>query len=73
LSILGSESEIYVSYTQKIRKEYSIYPDLLYRPGRKKVLEHFLKSESIFKTEYFKEKYELRARENILSEIESLS
>jgi predicted metal-dependent HD superfamily phosphohydrolase len=73
LSILGSESEKYVSYTQKIRKEYSIYPDLLYKPGRKKALEHFLKSESIFKTEYFKEKYELRARENILSEIEALS
>lgn len=69
LSILGKDFEAYVVYTQQIRKEYSIYPDFLYRPGRRKVLEHFLQSESIFKTDYFKEKYETRARENIASEL----
>lgn len=73
LSILGQESEKYLDYTQKVRKEYSIYPDFLYNPGRKKVLQHFLESESIFKTEYFKEKYEQQARKNILSEIEYLN
>ncbi|SEM43299.1 Predicted metal-dependent phosphohydrolase, HD superfamily [Chryseobacterium taichungense] len=73
LSVLGQKSEKYIEYTQKIRKEYSIYPDLLYKPGRKKVLHHFLESESIFKTNYFREKYEDQARKNILLEIESLN
>jgi len=72
LSILGKDWETYFDYTQKIRKEYSIYPDLLYKPGRKKVLKHFLELENIFKTDYFKEKYEMRARKNILFEIERL-
>lgn len=72
LSILGQDAETYREYTQKIRKEYSLYPDLLYKPGRKKVLRHFLELDSIFKTEDFREKYEKRARENILFEIENL-
>lgn len=70
LSVLGQKPEKYNDYTQKVRKEYSIYPDFLYKPGRKKVLQHFLESENIFKTEYFKEKYERQARKNILSEID---
>ncbi|MDQ0593559.1 putative metal-dependent HD superfamily phosphohydrolase [Chryseobacterium ginsenosidimutans] len=72
LSILGKDLESYINYTKKIRKEYSIYPDLLYKPGRKKVLLHFLKLENIFKTENFQEKYEVRARDNIQFEIASL-
>nr|WP_315028876.1 hypothetical protein [uncultured Chryseobacterium sp.] len=69
LSILGKDFETYSEYTKKIRKEYSIYPNILYNPGRKKVLRHFLELESIFKTKYFKEKYEIQARENISTEI----
>lgn len=72
LSILGKSDEAYLEYTKQIRKEYSIYPDFLYKPGRKKVLEHFLQLESIFKTEYFKEKYEIQARKNIESELKKL-
>lgn len=72
LSILGKDLESYLAYTQMIRKEYSIYPDLLYKPGRKKVLKHFLELNSIFKTDYFKEKYEVRAKENISTEIQLL-
>lgn len=72
LSILGKDPESYLAYTQMIRKEYSIYPDLLYKPGRKKILKHFLELNSIFKTEYFKEKYEAQARQNISTEIKLL-
>ncbi|WBV60203.1 hypothetical protein PFY12_14340 [Chryseobacterium camelliae] len=72
LSILGKELETYIDYTKKIRKEYSIYPDLLYRPGRKKVLKHFLAMENIFKTDYFREKYEKQAKKNIEWEIDRL-
>ncbi len=69
LAILGQNWEIYKNYIQQIRKEYSIYPDFIYKPGRKKVLTHFLEFEAIFKTNYFKEKYEENARENINREI----
>lgn len=72
LSILGKSSEAYSEYTKQIRKEYSIYPDFLYKPGRKKVLQHFLELENIFKTEYFRGKYEIQARENIESELKNL-
>ncbi len=72
LSILGKDPETYLDYTKKIRKEYSIYPDLLYKPGRKKALKHFLELENIFKTEDFREKYEKQARENIQFEIDRL-
>ncbi|WEK69857.1 MAG: hypothetical protein P0Y62_18875 [Candidatus Chryseobacterium colombiense] len=69
LSILGKDLETYMDYTKKIRKEYSIYPDLLYKPGRRKVLKHFLAMEKIFKTDYFREKYEEQAKKNIEWEI----
>ncbi|EJL74461.1 HD domain-containing protein [Chryseobacterium populi] len=72
LSILGKNLETYLDYTRKIRKEYSIYPDFLYKPGRKKVLQHFLELDNIFKTDYFKERYEVQAKLNIEYELRSL-
>ncbi|KAB1229546.1 hypothetical protein F8D52_16735 [Chryseobacterium viscerum] len=72
LSVLGKDFKTYLEYTQNIRKEYSIYPDFLYKPGRKKVLKHFLELESIFKTDYFKDKYEAQAKENIAAELQLL-
>ncbi|MDF3026059.1 MAG: hypothetical protein K0S23_366 [Fluviicola sp.] len=69
LSVLGEDWETYRAYTEKVRKEYAVYPDLLYNPGRKKVLRHFLEMEKIFKTDYFHEKLEATARQNILKEI----
>jgi len=69
LAILGQDWKIYENYIQQIRKEYSIYPDFMYKPGRKKVITHFLEFEEIFKTDYFKKKYEENARENIQREL----
>lgn len=69
LSILGATPERYQHYAAEVRKEYSIYPNLLYKPGRKKVLLHFLAMKRIFKTNEFYEKYELRARINMESEL----
>jgi predicted metal-dependent HD superfamily phosphohydrolase len=69
LSILGSSTESYRMYTNQIRKEYSIYPDLLYKPGRKKVLLHFLGMQNIFKSEFFRYKYESSARRNLENEL----
>lgn len=71
LSILGKDWNVYSDYFKNIRKEYHFYPDLIYYPGRKKVLKHFLEMERIFKTDAFYENYEKQARENILKELEN--
>jgi predicted metal-dependent HD superfamily phosphohydrolase len=71
LSILGSNPDSYKLYTQQVRKEYSIYPDLLYKPGRKKVLLHFLEMKEIYKSEYFRDRYEIGARRNLKWELDS--
>lgn len=69
LSILGAPYAAYETYFKQIRKEYGIYPGLVYWPGRKKVLQHFLTMPRIFKTGYFFEKYETQARKNLASEL----
>jgi predicted metal-dependent HD superfamily phosphohydrolase len=73
LSILGSPEAEYEQYCSNVRKEYSIYPDILYKPGRRKVLQHFLEMKSIFKTGFFATKFESAARINITNELKLLS
>ncbi|MNJ84361.1 hypothetical protein D3C87_18120 [compost metagenome] len=73
LSVLGQNWEIYSAYFKNVRQEYAIYPDLVYNPGRKNVLLHFLAMDRIFKTDYFFEKYEKPARENLRKEAELLA
>jgi predicted metal-dependent HD superfamily phosphohydrolase len=72
LSILGSDAATYQRYTDNIRKEYRIYPSFMYRPGRKKVLQHFLSLPRIFKTDHFYDLYEVQARINLHNESASL-
>jgi predicted metal-dependent HD superfamily phosphohydrolase len=72
LSILGSAPDAYLLYTKQIRKEYFIYPDLLYKSGRKKVLLHFLGMVHIFKSKFFRDKYEVAARRNLNNELACL-
>ena len=72
LSILGAPAKTYQEYTIQIRKEYSIYPNFLYRKGRKKVVRHFLGMPQIFKTSEFISEYEPQARENLKRELEQL-
>lgn len=69
LSILGKPWPVYEAYYRAVRKEYVIYPDFLYKPGRKKALKHFLDMEHIFKTPYFSATYENSARKNLHQEI----
>lgn len=69
LSILGSDPASYDLYSKNVRKEYGIFPDLIYNPGRKKVLEHFLSMDVIFKTPEFRGSLENQARENLQREL----
>ncbi|MDR6760211.1 putative metal-dependent HD superfamily phosphohydrolase [Flavobacterium sp. 2755] len=73
LKILARDWEDYKIYFEQIRKEYRIYPDFLYKPGRAKALKHFLENEFIFQTNEFRNLYEEKARINIEEEISLLT
>jgi predicted metal-dependent HD superfamily phosphohydrolase len=71
LSILGADWEVYKTYCQQIRREYAVYPDLLYNAGRKQVLQHFLNMGQIYKTDSFRP-LEHQARLNMAREISEM-
>lgn len=73
LSVLGKSTEEYKKYSENIRKEYRIYPDFMYRKGRKKVLKSILELDFIYKTDYFKQLYENQAKKNLTLELNQLS
>ncbi|NTS41990.1 hypothetical protein HRG84_13820 [Flavisolibacter sp. BT320] len=72
LSILGKPWSHYTAYKDKVRKEYAVYTDSIYRIGRRKVLETFLHREPLFKTKHFYDRYEITAKENLRKEWELL-
>ncbi len=72
LAILGQPWETYAKYIKNIRKEFSLYPSLVYIPGRQKVLKHFLAMNRIYKIDYFHNKFEKQANENLNREIVEL-
>ncbi|WP_298509587.1 hypothetical protein [uncultured Kordia sp.] len=69
LAILGASWKWYEDYTQKIRKEYAMFPDFMYKKGRKKVLQHFLERPRIYYTEKYYDLRETNARNNIQKEL----
>jgi predicted metal-dependent HD superfamily phosphohydrolase len=73
LSILGANEEMYQNYSQAIRREYSHVWSFLYRRGRKKILENFLRREVIYFTESLRKRFEEQARLNLTDEIRLLS
>lgn len=68
LSILGRTPIDYEVYKRQIRDEYRSVGNLLYAYGRKKVLRHFL-SQTLFRTEGFRSRYEEQAKKNLAEEI----
>ncbi|WP_298417543.1 hypothetical protein [uncultured Kordia sp.] len=69
LAILATAWETYESYTQKIRKEYSMFPNFMYKKGRKNVLQHFLERPQIYYSEKYYDLWEANARKNIQREL----
>lgn len=72
LAVLATSREAYTGYTHAIREEYKIYPNFLYKKGRKKVLQHFLEKKQIYFTKEFQAQHETDARENLKWEIAML-
>jgi len=72
LAILGSSATDYAEYSAQIRLEYRMVPGMLYRRGRKTMLQTFLEADSIYRLEPFRDRYEDQARRNIQAELEQL-
>lgn len=72
LYILGQSWTDYHQYMKDIRMEYSNVPDKLFYTGRKRILLDLLELPIIYKTVYFYEKYEKKARQNLENEIRSM-
>ncbi len=72
ISILGASWEVYHAYSKHVRSEYSIYPDFMCNKGRKKVLQHFLGMDNVYKTTHFLDKYEVTCKVNLKKELDSL-
>ena len=73
MSILGTDPATYRRYTENVRLEYRIYPDLLYNRGRKKFLQQTFRSHAIFHTPEFRTSFESQARVNMKEELERLA
>ena len=70
LQVLGAPEADYWRYARQVRQEYSLVPDLMYRPGRQKVLSKFLELPHIYQTEDFR-RLEAQARRNLKAELEA--
>jgi len=72
ISILGKDALTFQSYEQSIRKEYNFASDEQYKSGRIIFLKSMLNKEHIYQTEFFRNKYEKKTRENISKSIKTL-
>jgi predicted metal-dependent HD superfamily phosphohydrolase len=72
LSILAAERSVYAAYAQAIRIEYAVYPDEVYRPGRRRVLGEFLARSRIYETDHLHRLWESAARANMTWELAQL-
>ena len=72
LTILGASPEIYDEFEHNVRNEYRLVPGFIFRSKRKALLKSFLERESIYNFNYFKDKFETSARENIKRTISKL-
>jgi predicted metal-dependent HD superfamily phosphohydrolase len=72
LSVLAADRPVYAAYAQAIRREYAVYPDLIYRPGRRRVLADFLARPRIYRTRRLHELWDAAARANLAWELAEL-
>lgn len=73
LSSLAAPAERYRLNSAAIRREYSHVPDDVFRKGRLQVLTALLEGPGVFRTEPGRRRWEAAARENLRSELATLS
>jgi predicted metal-dependent HD superfamily phosphohydrolase len=73
LSILGATEDEYDAYVRAVRAEYSWASDDEWKSGRESFLNAMAAKSSIFHTAALTERYEARARENMIRELDALT
>jgi predicted metal-dependent HD superfamily phosphohydrolase len=73
LSILGQAPEAFDEYERQVRVEYSWVPEPAFRAGRSAILRSFLERPSVYGTDFFRQKYEAAARQNLSRSIARLT
>ena len=73
LSVLGTAWSEYAQYASAVRQEYAHVPVTDYRTGRTAVLKGLLAHSKLYLTEYYFERLEKQARDNIKRELTSLA
>ncbi len=73
LAILGAEPGRFEEYERQIREEYDWVTEEVFRCERGRILAGFLARPRIFRTDYFHERHEARARKNIGRAIQRLN
>ena len=72
LTILGANESVYDEFEANVRKEYKLIPSFIFRRKRKEILKSFLTEKNIYQLDYFAEKFEAQAKENINRAISKL-
>ncbi|MBT2556277.1 hypothetical protein J7E24_00610 [Hymenobacter sp. ISL-91] len=72
LRVLGAEPADYAEYARQIRQEYRLVPAVLYRRGRRKVLEQLLAAPVLYRTTAFEQRFGVAARRNLQAELNGL-
>jgi predicted metal-dependent HD superfamily phosphohydrolase len=72
LTILGQPAPEFDLYEVQIRQEYSWMTELAFCEGRANILESFLQRDSIYRTDYFCDRYERQARLNLEQSLANL-
>lgn len=69
LGVLGAPEAAYWEYARQVRQEYRLVPDILYRRGRRKVLEKLLTTPVLYQTEAYRTRLDAAARLNLQAEL----
>ncbi len=73
LSILGAPTERFREYEDQIRREYEWVPEDAYRSARSRILSQFEERSRLYHTEYFFDRLEERARQNLRHSLDALA
>lgn len=65
LSILATEKTEFERYLRNVRKEYAHLSDVEFKIGRLQFTEDLLSRDHIFQTDFFRSKFEQKARQNL--------
>jgi pantetheine-phosphate adenylyltransferase len=72
LAIFGKGDASYEEYEKNIKKEYEYVDEYVFRKARASILQNFLDRPQIYRTEHFRNKYEAKARDNLIRAINNL-